>query len=390
MQKEIWDSRVLSGLEAVTLLFFPIMVAAPLGMTALVSVAAVMALALLILRQSATAIVRTPFAWLFGLLALWAAASISWTISQRLSVTETSRIAVLSFAGLALTTLVQRLSANEAKRLADRFVLGIAISVGMLLLVAAAVRLGLLPENLFLPRFNSATMVLSIAGAPAVAHFWYEGRRGDARNLSLMGAFAILSLYGSTAKLAVAIVPVAMAIFWLAPRALSRFAAIFAALAIVTAPLTFTHLTESPAIAKTLGTVKFSAWHRAEIWGFVGTKIEERPLLGWGMNAARVVPGAEGEFEPGAQHLPLHPHNAALQLWLELGAPGALLGAVLAFLLWWKTYDPALPRAVSAARAAAMTAAMLGLLDTYGIWQEWWEASLWFVAAMAIAQKSAR
>ena len=54
---------------------------------------------------------------------------------------------------------------------------------------------------------------------------------------------------------------------------------------------------------------------------------------------------------PSAELLPLHPHNGALQLWLELGLPGALLGAALAVLL-----------GLAAARAArpAVATAVLG------------------------------
>ena len=36
----------------------------------------------------------------------------------------------------------------------------------------------------------------------------------------------------------------------------------------------------------------------------------------------------------GPATLPLHPHNAALQVWLELGLPGAALMALLLSWLW--------------------------------------------------------
>ena len=85
-----------------------------------------------------------------------------------------------------------------------------------------------------------------------------------------------------------------------------------------------------------------SALHRMLIWDFTAERIAERPLLGWGMEASRTVPGGRGQpeaaaldrmrvtdpgqrrwfAEPHVQILPLHPHNGALQLWLELGAVG--------------------------------------------------------------------
>ena len=91
-----------------------------------------------------------------------------------------------------------------------------------------------------------------------------------------------------------------------------------------------------------------SAAHRLLIWDFVILRIAERPLLGWGMEASRSLPGhattppgGPGPLRPGwrrdarlagrrAELLPLHPHNGALQLRLELGWPGVLLAALLA------------------------------------------------------------
>ena len=75
-----------------------------------------------------------------------------------------------------------------------------------------------------------------------------------------------------------------------------------------------------------------SAAHRLLIWDFVVERIAERPLLGWGMEASRTIPGhaaspppallerfgltgpAVAVWLPVAQMLPLHPHNGALQL----------------------------------------------------------------------------
>ena len=122
-----------------------------------------------------------------------------------------------------------------------------------------------------------------------------------------------------------------------------------------------------------------SSWHaRLDIWRFVADRIVERPIQGWGLDASRVWPGI----------VPLHPHDGALQLWLELGAPGALLAAL--FFGWlfsrlaaWRERDPVL-----AATGAASTVAYLviGALS-FGIWQEWWLAlgalawGAWFAAA---------
>ncbi|WP_027285477.1 O-antigen ligase family protein [Rubritepida flocculans] len=147
-----------------------------------------------------------------------------------------------------------------------------------------------------------------------------------------------------------------------------------------------------------------SAAHRVLTWDFVLERIAEKPLLGWGAEASRVIPGGRDGFDearlsrfgltsessrawfarPEAQALPLHPHNMALQLWLDLGLPGALLGAALAWLLGVAAARARPPAAATGALAAAI---MVGLLS-YGAWQEWWIGlMLLLVAALAAGSR---
>ncbi len=175
----------------------------------------------------------------------------------------------------------------------------------------------------------------------------------------------------------------------LAPRGLSRLAAVLCVVAIVTAPLTFPKLATVPAINSDLMAVKNSAWHRAQIWHFVGGRIAERPLLGWGMNTARVIPGGKAEVAPGMEALPLHPHNDALQLWLELGVVGALALAAILGKLWLLVPDPALPPILIAGRAMALAAGLFSLIVDYGVWQEWWLAALFISTGFVMLDRSA-
>ena len=71
----------------------------------------------------------------------------------------------------------------------------------------------------------------------------------------------------------------------------------------------------------------------------------------------------------------VHPHNASLQIWLELGIPGALLGAVL--LAGMCLRAGTLPD--RAERVAATGLILSGLVVgnlSFGIWQIWWIAAL--------------
>ena len=75
---------------------------------------------------------------------------------------------------------------------------------------------------------------------------------------------------------------------------------------------------------------------RTEIWDYMSYRIFERPLLGWGLGASPTLPFAKpnGAFYHCRvwDNAP-HPHNAILQLWVELGLPGLALGIIFAILV---------------------------------------------------------
>jgi len=122
--------------------------------------------------------------------------------------------------------------------------------------------------------------------------------------------------------------------------------------------------------------LKGSAGHRLLIWSFVGERIAERPFTGWGLDAARAIPGGKDEVRPGLTRLPLHPHNAALQLWLELGVPGAAMFALFVGWLWLRLARVPWPRLYVVSAGGSLTAALAAAFAAYGIWQEWWLGTL--------------
>ncbi len=127
-----------------------------------------------------------------------------------------------------------------------------------------------------------------------------------------------------------------------------------------------------------------SGFHRLLIWNFSAHKSLERPLLGWGMRSSRHVPGGDVWIHGMGETLPLHPHNAALQIWLELGAVGAMLGAGL-FVFALATVRNNGVRTEAAMGAAVITSAAVILFLSFGLWQSWWISALWLGVAFATA-----
>jgi O-antigen ligase len=117
-------------------------------------------------------------------------------------------------------------------------------------------------------------------------------------------------------------------------------------------------------IVMTLHHLVQKSWdERLDMWTFAAAKIVEKPWTGWGLDASRTFGSA----------ISLHTHDAAIQVWLELGA----VGAVLAAAFWigvWSLIEAMVRRDRTAGAAAAATAVAyltIGALS-FGVWQEWW------------------
>ena len=150
-----------------------------------------------------------------------------------------------------------------------------------------------------------------------------------------------------------------------------------------------------------LANEKASALHRLLISGISPpTGLPSIAFVGWGLDAARRIPGGDArvvvhrcdaEGRPtdvvpiNSVIMPLHPHNAILQVWLELGGIGAALwfGALLLVLARAFAARDWLSRSAQAGFAAACFGGLSVALVSFGVWQEWFLSALFMVAATA-------
>jgi O-antigen ligase len=135
---------------------------------------------------------------------------------------------------------------------------------------------------------------------------------------------------------------------------------------------------------------KSYANQRLEIWDFVSRRALERPLLGHGAEAARTIK----DFDSAKLYWPttkvLHPHNFSVQLWIEFGILGALVGAAFFADLLRHIQKLSIhhARTLLPLFVASLSVATTG----YGIWQSWWLGMfcLLFGYAALVIRKPAR
>jgi O-antigen ligase len=111
---------------------------------------------------------------------------------------------------------------------------------------------------------------------------------------------------------------------------------------------------------------------RMDYWSHAIDWLAIHPLRGWGLEASRM-------FGPG---IVLHPHNVPLQIWLELGAVGAIAAAAFWGLAFARLSRPAPSLAAAATAASAVVYVLFGV--NFGVWQEWWLGLGALVATLAV------
>ena len=190
------------------------------------------------------------------------------------------------------------------------------------------------------------------------------------------------------ALLAAMVASVAMICVWFAPRVTLICSAVALAVAILGCPLILSMIFGDMNIATTNrwpSELPFTWQHRLVIWQFTIEQIMSHPFLGHGTDAARWIGKTSlTEFsKPSFRFaMPLHPHNGPLQIWMELGAIGALIAtAVTMFCLAaiWK-----MSHLQRLAAFGSFTAFTTMAMMSFGIWQTWWMTLAIFASSLVI------
>lgn len=313
--------------------------------------------------------------------------SLAWTVDAGEALDGWLRIAGSAVLGLALLGAARAL--EDPARVEIWLVRGTVAAMALLFAQLASewawMREGSLaalwhgPETNFWALFNRPAAILALI-LPLAGLAAYR-RHGTLASLVLIGVgvFLVMNFNSRGAELALAAGLAGGAFVATFARgrtilALGLAGFVLAAPMIAALPV-FDRLAENRGVSS-------SVYHRAAIWSFAAERIAEKPALGWGLHASRAIPDAKRQFAPGAELMPLHPHNFALQLWLELGLLGALAGAAgVAFLARRIGGDRATRAGLAGALCAAFAVACVG----YGLWQGWWMGALWLLLALAAA-----
>lgn len=379
------------ALSLAAILVLPVAVFASAGETFLLLLAAIAAAAALGLPAVRAAATKPLWLRILYATAIWGAISAFWAVSAADALRLAPSLLILFAAAAVPFALAGKM--DEAGR--EWFLrwawVGFAVG-GALLAVELLAEFPILRAVRGLPRtgpgsphvglLGPALAVLALMLWPLVASAWNTAR-GNAVPAVLAAAVLVAVGGNLAAGVALAAGAIAFAAVRFGGPVVVLVLTGIAAAATATAPLLAT-LPNPDELAANFSEDNRSALHRLYIWEFTAERAGERPFLGWGLDSSRSIPGAEELVLPSGPQLSLHPHNAALQVWLELGAFGAM---ALAMFIWFTgrgvaaISDPLARAGAAGAFAGALCLAFL----SFGIWQNWWIATLALTAAFARA-----
>lgn len=339
-------------------------------------------------KSSASVLFRPNYlAILFIIFSIWVFLSLFWTIDFNASGIKLIKLTIISLMGAGLFIGLDGLSPDSCRRIINAMVFGV---IGGIVLLVCRYAFVLIQEGtgeaqlsfLVLSRLNPGLTVITILLWPAAVNLFLEMRW---RSLGVLLVFYVGVLAVSTSG-ASALALVAGGISFLAAmwrRKLTGYAlALLIFSFVVTTPFIVPKLTTDTRWVEKTSILPTSAQHRLYIWEFAANKALHRPLIGWGLDSSRSIPGGLDKPPVGLNNIPLHPHNAALQIWLELGAPGALIAALALATLILKIVLRPDQRAfsISAATIASLCSFLCVAFTAYSVWQSWWVVTAWMVA----------
>ncbi len=334
-------------------------------------------------------------------LTAWSAISSVWSIDGVHSLSAAFRLLLAATTLIILSEAAGRLKSSEKHLLLRCIAYGAITGVSVTILSIGAIHL----HTLWIQKTEMAAHELHALNRNAsviVIFLWPWSLaiiktlgRSTAFAFVVLAAAALMLLSPSAPLIALCCAGLSFLVAWYSPKfAKFTLASVYLCSIIaipflgIIVPHAVTMLTEHMADPTALV-------HRLIIWQFSSERILENPILGWGLNSARILPGGSQELAIGTTHtegttilgqaLPLHPHNALIQIWLELGLVGLVIFSALFALLLTTIPNNKDGRIACCTYISVITAGFVISQLGFGFWQGWWLGTLGIAAILTRA-----
>jgi len=323
---------------------------------------------------------------LYFVLPIFGALSASWAIVPLDAVSTSMKFFVYIFMAILLGMIVRNANDNEKQKIFMSAAVGFLLAFPFALLDVLLVGAISSPfKDWHAPDvYNRGTAITACLLFPITVGLYRHNYRKFSIVFGLISLAIIFGLYMESAQLAVLVAVITFCFVKWQTKLFWVFVAV-PLLVTLAFPLFFVS-PFSKSVQCRIYEIKHSAIHRIMIYQFASSKIIQKPLFGWGMDASRSMPEGTRKLETvkcvnsagskfnlylDGTNMPLHPHNAGIQIWLELGLVGSILlfGSVLLLI---KRIKCRLVKAEEhAVLASTFTCCCLIYNISFGIWQSW-------------------
>jgi O-antigen ligase len=311
------------------------LIAGPLYAPAVFGVAVIGVLWIAIRERARVALDRPLALLALGFVAL-AWAGLGWSVSPHRTLSGAVQVSLVLPACLVFLSVCRKMAAERAHSLAA--FMGVAFVAGMLVILSDRLDgyrlLRLIDgQGVWPTKYNRGLDYFALILLPTIGTNFAQRRWGRVAGLGVVAAIAVAAGHNTTAQLALPIAACVIGAGMLAPRAMFIVLAAATALEALALPFAIRVITRfRPEIAPH---IKLSGIERLEIWDYLSVHVLQRPLLGWGLWTAKLLPATPEERAHfiKATGSGIYPHNQWLELWLETGLPGVLLGLGFALLV---------------------------------------------------------
>lgn len=380
-------------------LFLPLAIFVPKGLAPLFAICC-FALLITVWRSREISLRGEKFCWLFLSFSAYCLVSGFWSVTPIETVKASAPLAMAFFGGYLIICVSTCMDASDRNKVGLGLIAGGLVGFGVLGVEIASDGYMIKYANEMVGKVIQPGLGVEVSLRPALSvaaiFFWpwsLQLYRSLSRSLALpliAAAAAVLVLSGADAAILAAVCGFGFLVltFVLKQKATLVFSFIVV-VGIGIAPLAPNWLPDPLVTGRNFPDLSHSAVHRISIWQVTAKHIFDRPILGHGFDTSRALYGPDTKVEniffpdkperrwPNiAEPIPLHPHNMALQIWLELGFLGAALYAVFLVML---IHVVAIKYAKFYERAAgfAMLFSTLVIASvSFGAWQGWWLSAL--------------
>lgn len=332
---------------------------------------------------------------LFLLLFLWSFTSNFWAPEEEYW--KSIKTFILILFGIFLSLNIYNLNNNYQKQLLNSTILSCIIMI--IIFLTESLSNGIILSNLIsinesqvLEKVARGSVILSILTTPIAVYIFTINKKLGI--LFFLISFISISSLPMTAALVGIILGAIFAIFiYIFGNKFCNIILILFSIYILTAPFISSKILTIEKLRNNNVFLSSPNEHRIGIWDYSSNAALSYLPFGLGFDSSRYLGEKEDKVEQMRKNrdyapaaLPLHPHNAIIQIWLELGLVGIILFLVLFFevIRTIKKLKNNHKKAIMMSLIGSITPP---LLLNFGIWQAWWLSSIMLCIALTLTIK---